>query len=167
MTLEQEVQWVKNVVLSIYRKGKIPPFVSFEDLTQCGYEGLLKAKKNFKEEKGNFEKYASVKIYGAIFDELRKSFPGTRRHREVLFVPEEECHSLASEDNPYKIVEEENLKNHVLQKISLLKENHKYVIYEHYFKEKELKDLTHKLSVTKSRVSNIHRSALKKLRRCL
>ncbi|MCQ2506907.1 MAG: FliA/WhiG family RNA polymerase sigma factor [Lachnospiraceae bacterium] len=65
--------------LMIYFGNKI----EFDELVSCGCFGLLDAFDKFKYEKGvKFETYASLRIRGAIIDEVRKYDPLSRGARQ-------------------------------------------------------------------------------------
>ena len=53
--------------------GRLPACVQLEDLIQSGMIGLLEASKNYDVDKGaSFDTYASIRIRGAMLDEIRK-----------------------------------------------------------------------------------------------
>lgn len=53
--------------------SKMPRHVSIDDIMQSGYIGLLEAASQYSFEKGaSFATYASIRIKGAIIDEIRK-----------------------------------------------------------------------------------------------
>lgn len=53
--------------------GRLPNTVRFEDLVQSGMVGLLEAMNNYDETKGaSFSTFASIRIKGAMIDELRR-----------------------------------------------------------------------------------------------
>lgn len=53
--------------------GRLPASVEVEDLIQAGMIGLLEAASHFKADKGaSFETFASIRIRGAMIDQLRK-----------------------------------------------------------------------------------------------
>jgi len=53
--------------------GRLPACIQLEDLMQSGMIGLLEASKNYNVEKGaSFDTYASIRIRGAMLDEIRK-----------------------------------------------------------------------------------------------
>ena len=63
---------VKRVALHL--KARLPASVDINDLVQSGMIGLIEALQNFKEGQGaTFETYASIRIRGAIIDQLRQS----------------------------------------------------------------------------------------------
>jgi len=54
--------------------SRLPACVQTEDLMQAGMIGLLEASKHFDTSKGaSFETYASIRIRGAMLDEIRKN----------------------------------------------------------------------------------------------
>lgn len=54
--------------------SRLPPCVQIEDLMQAGMIGLLEASKHFDTTKGaSFETYASIRVRGAMLDEIRKN----------------------------------------------------------------------------------------------
>jgi RNA polymerase sigma factor for flagellar operon FliA len=62
-----------------YIKCKVPGTVQLDDLIQSGLIGLLEARTNYSTDGGAaFETYASIKIRGAIIDDLRKATGITR-----------------------------------------------------------------------------------------
>jgi len=68
--------------------ARLPPSVDVEDLIQAGIVGLIEASRHYNGERGaSFETYASIRIRGAIMDELRRGdwAPRSvhRRHREI------------------------------------------------------------------------------------
>ena len=51
---------------------KLPPHIEIDDLVQVGLIGLLKAKEDYREDSGAaFSTYATIRIRGAMMDELR------------------------------------------------------------------------------------------------
>jgi RNA polymerase sigma factor FliA len=54
--------------------SRLPASVQIEDLIQAGMIGLLEAAKHFDHSKGaSFETYASIRVRGAMLDEIRKN----------------------------------------------------------------------------------------------
>lgn len=54
--------------------GRLPPSVVADDLIQAGMIGLLDAARQYDETQGaSFETYASIRIRGAMLDELRRN----------------------------------------------------------------------------------------------
>jgi len=83
-TPAQIVQKFSPVVRYITNKMKkrIPPSVQADDLVQAGMIGLLQSIDNFSAKNGaSFFTFASIRIRGAILDELRKTDTCTRTLR--------------------------------------------------------------------------------------
>jgi RNA polymerase sigma factor for flagellar operon FliA len=69
--VEQHAPLVKRIALHVL--ARLPRHVELDDLYQAGMIGLLEAARNFDHTKGaSFETYASIRIRGAIIDEIRK-----------------------------------------------------------------------------------------------
>lgn len=69
--VQQQAPLVKRIAQHLL--GRLPPCVQLEDLMQAGMIGLLEAAKNYDFSKGaSFETYASIRIRGAMLDEIRK-----------------------------------------------------------------------------------------------
>ena len=63
---------VKRIALHL--KARLPESVQLDDLIQSGMIGLLDSASNFDESKGaSFETFASIRIRGAMLDEIRSS----------------------------------------------------------------------------------------------
>jgi RNA polymerase sigma factor FliA len=66
---------IKTIVAGIFSAGNLPPSLEFEDLVSFGWEGLVKAWKNYNNEKGAlFKTYATYRIRGEVLDNIRKEW---------------------------------------------------------------------------------------------
>lgn len=194
--------------------------VEYEDLVSYGTFGLIDAIDKFDFDKGvKFETYASVRIRGAILDQIRKMdwIPRTLRQKqkkidtaykkieletgrpatdeeiakelEISVDELDDWQSQAKSSNlisldeymdqgetkvdipnsedyvqPDKIVEQQALKEILVNALELLTEKEKKVIVLYYYEELTLKEISAVLEVTESRVSQLHTKALQKLR---
>ena len=194
--------------------------VEYDDLVGYGTFGLIDAIDKYDFDKGvKFETYASVRIRGAILDQIRKMdwIPRTLRQkqkkvdaaykkieletgrpatdeeiaRELEISVEElddwqnqtkvsnlislddymeqgetKVEIASSEDyvQPEKVVEQQALKQILVDALELLTEKEKKVIVFYYYEELTLKEISSILEVTESRVSQLHTKALQKLR---
>lgn len=87
LMLEQFVVEHRPLVkkIALYIKRRLPSYISFDDLLQSGFIGLLEARKQYKTNMGaSFETYASIRIRGAILDSLRKNSWGTREASKYM-----------------------------------------------------------------------------------
>lgn len=66
---------VESVASGISGGTKIPTGVTYQDLVSWGVEGLIKAKNNYKDDRGTkFKTYAYYRIRGEILDKLRREW---------------------------------------------------------------------------------------------
>jgi len=78
---EEAVQSHATLVKRIahYIMSRLPPSVQLDDLVQAGLIGLMEAFRSYDPEQGaSFETYATIRIRGAMLDELRRSDWGPR-----------------------------------------------------------------------------------------
>lgn len=69
--VERHAELVRRIAHHL--AARLPPSVEIDDLIQAGMLGLLEASRNFDAEQGaSFETYASIRIRGAMIDEIRK-----------------------------------------------------------------------------------------------
>lgn len=67
----QHGELVKRI--AYHMAARLPSSVDVQDLIQAGVIGLLEASRNFSSDRGaTFETYASIRVRGAMVDELRK-----------------------------------------------------------------------------------------------
>ena len=73
--LEEFMNLVRTIVAAIFASQNLPPGIEFDDLMGFGYEGLVKAWRNFKNDKNAlFKTYATYRIRGEILDYIRKEW---------------------------------------------------------------------------------------------
>lgn len=194
--------------------------VEYDDLVGYGTFGLIDAIDKYDFDKGvKFETYASVRIRGAILDQIRKMdwIPRTLRQKQkkvdaaykkieletgrpatdeeiareleisvdelddwqnqtkvsnlislddYMEQGETKVEIASSEDyvQPEKVVEQQALKQILVDALELLTEKEKKVIVFYYYEDLTLKEISSILEVTESRVSQLHTKALQKLR---
>ena len=87
---------VKAIAQSLLRK--LPPSVELDDLVQDGYIGLLGAILQTTKERagGQFLKYISQRVRGAMLDGLRENDPGSRSVRRAMRRVEHAIHELGN-----------------------------------------------------------------------
>ena len=195
--------------------------VEYDDLVSYGIFGLIDAIDKFDIDKEvKFETYASLRIRGAILDQIRKMdwIPRTIRQRQKqidsamkeleqqnkrppsdaelaahLGISEEELLEWQSQvkadniislneyieqgndikadknkssafDTPEGVIEKSELKEMLMGALELLTEKEKKVILLYYYEELTLKEISHVLEVSESRVSQLHTKALQKMK---
>ena len=196
--------------------------VEYDDLVSYGIFGLIDAIDKFDMTKNvKFETYASLRIRGAILDQIRKMdwIPRTVRQRQrkiddaikqvemrtgktatdeeiaqELGVTEEELVGWQSQlkvtnvvslsefeeqgqepvvenvnrnrfSQPEAVVEEQELKQVLIESLDLLTEKERRVIELYYYEDLTLKEISLVLEVSESRVSQLHTKALLKMRK--
>ena len=195
--------------------------VEYEDLVSYGIFGLIDAIDKFDYNKAvKFETYASLRIRGAILDQIRKMdwIPRTIRQRQkqidaVMRQIESEKGRAATDEEiavglgitndeylewqskmkitnvvslneyleqgsevpnsstvsrhfimPEDAVEQDELKVMLIESLKLLTEKERRVVELYYYEELTLKEISHVLEVTESRVSQLHTRALQKMK---
>lgn len=197
--------------------------VEYEDLVSYGVFGLIDAIDKFdfmKEVK--FETYASLRIRGAILDQIRKMdwIPRTIRQKQKkidvvikeieqasghsatdseiaqkLGISEDEFadwqsqmkitglvslneymeqgsdvaqdysrHTTARFDGPEEKIEKKELTRILKEALELLTEKERKVITLYYYEDFTLKEISHVLEVSESRISQLHTRALQKMK---
>jgi RNA polymerase sigma factor for flagellar operon FliA len=206
--------------IAFHLVSRMPPSVEVEDLIQAGMIGLLDAARQYTASKGaSFETYASIRIRGAMLDDVRRADWTPRSvHRSVremadvvrrienetgtearpadiaaaLGVSLDDYHRLAQdavscrlfsfeqmntggEDNPAdyaadeapgpaELTEQEGFRVALERVISGLPERERLVLSLYYDEELNLREIGEVLSVTESRVCQIHGQALVRIR---
>lgn len=194
--------------------------VEYDDLVGYGIFGLIDAIDKFDMKKNvKFETYASLRIRGAILDQIRKMdwIPRTLRQKQKkmetaaasleaaygrpatadeiadeLGISREEYEGWKSEaeftnmvslddyleqgsegrmetfgakfQQPEKVVQKQELKEMLVEALKTLTENEQKVITFYYYEELTLKEISQILSVSESRVSQLHTKALQKIK---
>lgn len=195
--------------------------VEYEDLVSYGIFGLIDAIDKYDYTKAvKFETYASLRIRGAILDQIRKMdwIPRTIRQRQKqidavmrqiestkgrvatdeeiavgLGITNEEYSEWQSKMKitsvvslnefleqgsevpntpsgsrhfimPEEAVEQEELKVMLVEALTLLTEKERRVVELYYYEDLTLKEISHVLDVTESRVSQLHTKALQKMK---
>lgn len=198
--------------------------VEYDDLVSYGIFGLIDAIDKFDMSKNvKFETYASLRIRGAILDQIRKMdwIPRTVRQRQrkiddaikqiemqtgknatdeeiarQLGVSDDELLSWQSQlkvtnvvslnefdeqgnspepamdarfnshfAQPEDVMEEQELKQTLMESLELLTEKERNVIELYYYEDMTLKEISKILEVSESRVSQLHTKALVKMRK--
>ncbi len=196
--------------------------VEFDDLVSYGIFGLIDAIDKFDMTKNvKFETYASLRIRGAILDQIRKMdwIPRTVRQRqrkidEAIKMVEMRTGKAATDEEiaielgisgdellgwqsqlkvtnvvslsefeetgqeptfesanrnrfaqPEEVVEEQELKEKLVEALEMLTEKERRVVELYYYEDLTLKEISLVLEVSESRVSQLHTKALLKMRK--
>lgn len=80
--LEEQMPMVMSIASSVMAKGSLPTGIDKDDLVSWGTEGLIKAYRNFKAEKGSkLATYAFYRVRGEIFDRIRQEWHYRNPHK--------------------------------------------------------------------------------------
>lgn len=166
-------------------------YFEVDDLVSFGYIGLMKAINNYNQNCNcTFEKWADYCIKMAIYDGMRKEGPFKRKKMEnivekenemmtkeqfqtlqLLSITHAESYELFSEtceigimDNQLEQAELYEL-NAIIQKMcSSLTKREKQVLFLKFYKEYKSKEISNILGLTESRIFQLQKNALKKLK---
>ena len=158
--------------------------VEYDDLVSYGIFGLIDAIDKFDLTKNvKFETYASLRIRGAILDQIRKMdwIPRTVRQRQkkmddaIKQIEMRTGKTVTDEElaRELGLTEDElgnwqsQLKATNLVSLDLLTEKERKVIELYYYEEMTLKEISKILEVSESRISQLHTKALVKMRKTM
>ena len=153
------------------------------DLYSFGVEGLMDALDKFRPEMGNrFETYGSCRIRGAMSDGIRKMswLPRGAENRSSRVIETivpvdfqaartpvgarlQDCLSDRTAATPFDGLLLQADHDEVVDAIQSLPERERNVVVEHYYAQKQLKEIGRDMGVTESRVCQLHRRALRML----
>ncbi len=155
-------QFTKENMLLVKKLAKIKkktlnsPQIMYEDLVSEGCLALLQVKEKYDQSKGSLASYASKRIFGAMDEYAHQIFQWGKRHTETS-VPKGNSMSSLTEDYCY-------LDNGFNRLIEDLPEEGQKILQWYYVDQLKYKEIGQKLGVTKSRVAQIVKSYLEKLR---
>ncbi|HYO60673.1 MAG TPA: sigma-70 family RNA polymerase sigma factor [Actinomycetota bacterium] len=153
------------------------------DLYSFGVEGLMDAIDKFRPEMGNrFETYGSVRIRGAMSDGIRKMswLPRGAENRSSRVIETvvpvdfqaartpvgarlQDCLSDRTASAPFDDLLLQADHDEVVAAVQALPDRERSVVVEHYYAQRQLKEIGKDMGVTESRVCQLHRRALRML----
>ena len=148
--------------------ARLPASVEIDDLIQAGMLGLIDAARNFQADQGAaFETYASIRIRGAMIDEIRRGdwVPRSvhRRYRDLVAATRD-IEQRTGKATPARAFESDAFRQALGGAIEQLPEREQLVLSLYYEQELNLREIGAVLSVSESRVCQIHGQAMVRLR---
>ena len=152
------------------------PLVDDDDVASAAVLGLIDAVDRFEPVRGvPFEAYASLRIRGAIIDELRRTGERSRSAHEdqprVLsldgLVEEEWVAFLATDDGVDAKFDAEDLRHRVEGAVESLPPRQREVLARYYAQSLTLREAGVRMGISEARACQLHGRAIYNLRRAL
>jgi len=139
-----------------WKKKRVLRFISFDDLQAAAYYGLCLAAVKHNPEISPFAAYAKIRIEGAILDFARQI-----HKRRYSSLDAEDQNGQTLKDG---IVQHPDLQESLACIAEGLDDNHKKIVFMYYLDGLSLKEISVKLGVVESRVSQILSKCRKQMR---
>lgn len=162
---------------------RLPAHVEYDDLYGAGIMGLIDAASKFDPKRNvGFRTYAKFRVRGSILDELRAIDWATRGQRQAIKdadaanAPHRSLRvnragtviePAGPSAMPHQLVQRAELSRALAAAITALRPRHERVIDLHYRSGLTMREIGTELGVTRWRIGQIHRAALRKMRRHL
>lgn len=152
---------------------RVPASVEFDDLVQVGHLGAMAARTRYTPGVAQFDTFASHRIRGAMIDYLREIDPLSRAerkaHNATAHMTALTPHDLNAQDYDepsvdYETPELPGTAKRLQKALSTLTPNEQYVIRAEFWLESSQDLAARSLGLTPSRVCQIRKQALNKLR---
>lgn len=167
--VESQKMTIQKIASKEWRKKpNIAAKFEFQDLIGYGYVGLMEALRKFKKDKGfQFDTFAQYRIRGAMLDGLRNR----KKNQEFDFVPLSEINiddivmeRPIQKEPIYQNEIKKQLKEIMNESLSKIEFS---ILYSLYFLNKTQKEISKENMISESRISQIHKKAILKLRNFL
>jgi RNA polymerase sigma factor for flagellar operon FliA len=168
--MDRLVRAVAGSVLARLPRGS---GLEMADLIQAGNIGLLQARRTFNpENRVSLAGYAKFRIRGEMLDTVRRwngPLPASspRSGGDTDMIELEETIRAPAEHSPHSLLADDERASILGQEITRLPDRYRRVVRLRYGGEFSLREIGAVLSVRESRVCQLHRSALGRLRRAL
>jgi RNA polymerase sigma factor for flagellar operon FliA len=166
----EHLDQVRKVALGFARR--LPRSVDIDELINAGTVGLYEAASRFEASRGRtFAAFAAFRIRGAILDALRGMDTVSRADRARVRAGDDLGASLLEQvdrgPGPAREVERREMRALLERSLDTLSARERAVLAMYYVEERTLKEIGAALSVTESRVCQIHSRAVATLRMAL
>lgn len=175
--IRRHLPLVHRVVARLQRR--LPPNVLGEDLIAAGMRGLVDALRRHVGDDESFERYARIRIRGAVLDELRaqdwmpRRLAGDEAPRSVVRSEDlgaaEQAASFVDHQatDACSALEAQEEMRAVVAALEGLPERERIVVRMRYFEGLGISDIGARLDVSGPRVSQLHTRAMARLRELL
>ncbi len=144
-------------------KRHTPPSIEIDDLRQAGYIAALRAAERFREQGVKFWTFAARHVRGAMIDQLRR-----KNAAFAACVPIDGIVDPGFEPSTHAAIERKETIARVRAALRNLTPNERGVIEDRYSdREPTMQQTAERLKVNTSRISQLHTSAVGKIRRAL
>jgi RNA polymerase sigma factor (sigma-70 family) len=139
-----------------WKKKRVLRFISFDDLQAAAYYGLCLAAIKHNPEISPFAVYAKIRIEGAILDFVRQIY---KKHHSSLDAEDQNGQMLKE-----SIPQRSGLQESLIGIAEGLDDNYKKIVFMYYLDGLSLKEISVKLGVVESRVSQLLSKCRKQMR---
>lgn len=172
MTAEDKYKKFKYLIPKIVKNflSRVPANVQAGDLFSAGSLALWEASTKYAHlDDLSFERYAWVRVRGAIVDELRQAgwYSQKKGKRVVLSLEDFEDWENLLVDIPEDPAEEITRRQLAPILFAELPSRHKWVLENYYLKRRKMKDIGEELGVTEARISLIIKSVKQRIKKIL
>ncbi len=171
----EHLDLVRRIAGTLYQRMR--GAVGFEELVAMGNEGLVQAASRYCPNRHNsFASFARFRIHGAMIDGVAKIGQFSRRQYKRNIEQKEALESATLIDKKSQpiVIEElpgaikppiaQELTGALTTALCALSSKERYLILNHYFQGKSLKECADELGLSKSWASRMHSRALVKLK---
>lgn len=152
--IEDHMDLAERIAKNQYKRMSVRS-VQLDELKSAAYMGLVDAATKYQG--GQFDTFASYRIYGEIKDYLRSLCWGTRSNRLNRFTLDEEY------DTPVNSAETTDSVDVLVEGLT---ERSRDVVLMYYVEDYTLSDIASRLGVSQTRVHQILTQSVSKLRDC-
>jgi len=161
MNVEEHISWAEVVASKFRREKNIP--IEHEEAISLAMVGLMKAAKNYKEDKGKFRSLAWVKIRGELKDWVRTSV----RHKSyapMMSLENFPLEQLPSVNGTEKKVADKELVEWLLE---FLTTRQAQTIRLYYLEEYPMIDIARDYGTTEANICLLVQRGLRKMRKAM
>lgn len=159
MKVEDHISWAQGIISNFRNERNIP--IDHEDAISLGMVGLMKAVRDYKEDKGEFRKFAWARVIGELRDWVRIS---VRRKNlaEMVSLETIPLWEPPSMNGTAKKVINKDLVEWILDSVEF---DQAYALERYYLDGLYMTEIGVEMGVTESRVSQIITDGLEKAKR--